>query len=101
MERLWSPWRLPYVTGTGHADGCIFCDVRTPLPAPLSRDDQLVATRSVERAEDAVGGAVAIGCAGHVRETPWREEANHAVISHQSSVTSRQSPVSVTGQSDD
>jgi ATP adenylyltransferase len=44
MERLWSPWRLAYVTGAvGGADGCIFCDagagsnrdelvlIRTPL----------------------------------------------------------------------
>ena len=32
MERLWSPWRLAYVTGAsgGTSDGCIFCDaVRT------------------------------------------------------------------------
>ena len=42
MERLWSPWRLPYVTGTGHADGCIFCDARTPRPTPLSRDDLIL-----------------------------------------------------------
>ena len=30
MERLWSPWRLAYVTGAsggGAADGCIFCNV--------------------------------------------------------------------------
>ena len=28
MERLWSPWRLPYVTRTarGEPDGCIFCE---------------------------------------------------------------------------
>jgi len=29
MERLWSPWRLGYVTATGRPDGvagCIFCD---------------------------------------------------------------------------
>ena len=26
MERLWSPWRLAYVTGTGNVEaGCIFC----------------------------------------------------------------------------
>jgi ATP adenylyltransferase len=36
MERLWSPWRLPYVTGearTGErdaGDGCIFCEPRGP-----------------------------------------------------------------------
>jgi ATP adenylyltransferase len=29
MERLWSPWRLVYVTGTGSAEGCIFCDACT------------------------------------------------------------------------
>jgi ATP adenylyltransferase len=26
MERLWSPWRLPYVIATGSTGGCIFCD---------------------------------------------------------------------------
>jgi len=26
VERLWSPWRLAYVTGTGSANGCIFCE---------------------------------------------------------------------------
>ena len=26
MERLWSPWRLAYVTGTSDARGCVFCD---------------------------------------------------------------------------
>ncbi len=26
MERLWSPWRLAYVTGASTASGCIFCD---------------------------------------------------------------------------
>jgi ATP adenylyltransferase len=26
MERLWSPWRLAYVTGTSDTDQCIFCD---------------------------------------------------------------------------
>jgi len=27
MERLWTPWRLPYVTGaSGGSTGCIFCD---------------------------------------------------------------------------
>lgn len=25
MERLWSPWRLAYVTGTKEDAGCIFC----------------------------------------------------------------------------
>jgi ATP adenylyltransferase len=26
MFRLWSPWRLAYVTGTSTTSGCIFCD---------------------------------------------------------------------------
>src|SRR5262245_6872230 len=27
MERLWTPWRLPYVTGaSGGAESCLFCD---------------------------------------------------------------------------
>ena len=25
MERLWSPWRLPYVSGAAGPQGCIFC----------------------------------------------------------------------------
>jgi ATP adenylyltransferase len=32
MERLWSPWRLAYVTSTSSKpDGCIFCDVSAPV----------------------------------------------------------------------
>jgi len=34
VERLWSPWRLAYVTGTGSAKGCIFCDATGPHPDP-------------------------------------------------------------------
>jgi ATP adenylyltransferase len=26
MDRLWSPWRLQYVTSTGEARGCVFCE---------------------------------------------------------------------------
>ncbi|HEV2755543.1 MAG TPA: HIT domain-containing protein, partial [Actinomycetota bacterium] len=26
MERLWSPWRMQYVSTSGSDDGCIFCD---------------------------------------------------------------------------
>jgi ATP adenylyltransferase len=39
MERLWSPWRLPYVTGTGSVDGCIFCDARGSVSPQSTRDD--------------------------------------------------------------
>ena len=39
MERLWSPWRLAYVTGTSGAQPCIFCDALT------RRDDPLIVAR--------------------------------------------------------
>src|SRR4051794_16228347 len=45
MERLWSPWRLAYVTSTtSKPDACIFCDVTSPgNGAPGDPDrDQLV-----------------------------------------------------------
>lgn len=29
MERLWSPWRLPYVTGAKSPQDCIFCSAVT------------------------------------------------------------------------
>jgi len=29
MEHLWSPWRLAYVTGTGTASGCVFCEAQS------------------------------------------------------------------------
>lgn len=32
MERLWTPWRLAYVSGGGESHGCVFCD------APDSQD---------------------------------------------------------------
>ncbi len=25
MERLWTPWRLAYVSGAGESSGCVFC----------------------------------------------------------------------------
>ena len=37
MERLWSPWRLAYVTGASPSAGCIFCDTSDP------RDSLIVA----------------------------------------------------------
>jgi ATP adenylyltransferase len=42
MERLWSPWRLAYVTSTtSKPDACIFCDVTAPgsgAPGDPDRD---------------------------------------------------------------
>jgi ATP adenylyltransferase len=36
MERLWSPWRLSYVTGTSAPPGCLFCEAQnSPESAPL------------------------------------------------------------------
>jgi ATP adenylyltransferase len=38
MERLWSPWRLAYVTGANDQPaGCIFCDTAAP-----GRDDLIL-----------------------------------------------------------
>jgi ATP adenylyltransferase len=39
MHHLWSPWRLPYVTGAVKAEGCIFCAARD------AADDSLVLVR--------------------------------------------------------
>ena len=44
MDRLWTPWRLAYITGAvggGGDNGCIFCDV-----GPQSRRDELVLVRT-------------------------------------------------------
>lgn len=30
MDRLWSPWRLEYVTGSKPDTGCVFCDAPRP-----------------------------------------------------------------------
>lgn len=29
MERLWTPWRLAYVSGSDDSDGCVFCNALT------------------------------------------------------------------------
>jgi ATP adenylyltransferase len=46
MERLWSPWRLAYVTGEKQDGGCVFCraaDAARPDAAPRPADaDSLV-----------------------------------------------------------
>ena len=36
MDRLWSPWRLAYITGASQSTGCVFCDALTnPEAEPL------------------------------------------------------------------
>src|ERR687888_220965 len=32
MDRLWSPWRLEYVTGNKPETGCVFCDAPSSSP---------------------------------------------------------------------
>jgi ATP adenylyltransferase len=46
MERLWSPWRLGYVTGAVNpASDCIFCDAARALPEQTRADLVLVRGR--------------------------------------------------------
>jgi len=33
VDRLWSPWRLQYVTSTGEAHGCVFCEAQAGVEA--------------------------------------------------------------------
>ena len=40
MDRLWSPWRLPYILSGGEAKGCIFCDPSTDSGQDRSDPDQ-------------------------------------------------------------
>jgi ATP adenylyltransferase len=45
MERLWSPWRLAYVTGEKQSEGCVFCNAAAAAradTAPRAGDDSLV-----------------------------------------------------------
>ncbi len=42
MERLWTPWRLAYVTGVGEAPRCVFCAARD---AELEAPDSLLVFR--------------------------------------------------------
>ena len=36
VDRLWSPWRLEYITGGGQTTGCVFCEApRLPKPDSL------------------------------------------------------------------
>lgn len=35
MDRLWSPWRHEYVTGTPGGSGCVFCDAQRNAQSSL------------------------------------------------------------------
>src|SRR5689334_20885701 len=43
MERLWSPWRLAYVTGASSRPGCIFCE--GAMPGADAERERLVLVR--------------------------------------------------------
>jgi ATP adenylyltransferase len=48
MERLWSPWRLAYVTAASTTTQCVFCDAAAGGPAKLAPEgapDDLVLVR--------------------------------------------------------
>jgi ATP adenylyltransferase len=48
MDRLWSPWRLAYLTGGPPPAGCVFCKAAAASPADLSTGnapDDLVLVR--------------------------------------------------------
>ena len=48
MERLWSPWRLAYVTGASTTASCVFCEAAAAGPAaqaPAVAPDDLVVSR--------------------------------------------------------
>jgi ATP adenylyltransferase len=70
MDRLWSPWRLAYVTGTATADGCIFCDA-------VSRDERLVVARGPH-------AFVILNLypynSGHIMVVPYRHVATLAAL---------------------
>jgi ATP adenylyltransferase len=73
MDRLWSPWRLAYVTATsGGAETCIFCD------APARRDDPLIVARGTH-------AFVILNLypynSGHLMVVPYRHVATLAGLS--------------------
>src|SRR5262244_2629261 len=48
MDRLWSPWRLAYITAGAKEDRCVFCDAARTIPAgeaPVDAPDDLVVAR--------------------------------------------------------
>jgi ATP adenylyltransferase len=40
MDRLWSPWRLPYILSGGDARGCVFCDALADGDGSAPDDDE-------------------------------------------------------------
>jgi len=71
MERLWSPWRLAYVTGTNHQDTCVFCG------AHLRQEEELI----VDRGRHAF---VILNLypynSGHLMVVPYRHVASLAAL---------------------
>jgi ATP adenylyltransferase len=45
VQRLWSPWRLSYVSSKPGSEGCIFCDAADPAAEPGSQSLVLVRGR--------------------------------------------------------
>ena len=43
MDRLWTPWRMAYITGEARADGCVFCDL--PALEPGRDRESLIVAR--------------------------------------------------------
>jgi ATP adenylyltransferase len=39
MDRLWSPWRLPYILSGGEARGCVFCEALADVGSSGPSDD--------------------------------------------------------------
>jgi ATP adenylyltransferase len=74
MDYLWSPWRLPYLTGLNKPDGCIFC-----LMAAADRDEE---TLIVFRGKH---NFVVLNrfpyTSGHLMVVPYRHVADLAGIS--------------------
>jgi ATP adenylyltransferase len=42
MDRLWSPWRLPYILSGGEVRGCVFCDALADVDGSGSGDSDEV-----------------------------------------------------------
>jgi ATP adenylyltransferase len=72
MDRLWSPWRLTYVSGHAKEAGCVFC-----LPDPLTPDgDPAAAGREALVVHRGRSGYVVLNLypynPGHLLVVPYR-----------------------------